>query len=239
MPHLPFNYTIRRSQRASNTRIIVSHEKVEVVAPLRVAERSIHQFVYAKQQWIIFALAKVAAKSHSAQKLASGFDGDNAQILFQGRHYSFNAQPTKLKRVQIQFSDGFNLAVPETLPIDKHHDAIKAALTQWMKNQAGIKVAQLVDIHAKRKQLYPRSIIIKTQKSRWGSCGIHNDININWLLMMAPPEVIEYVVVHELCHIQVRNHSANFWALVAEHLPGYQQQRRWLKQHGVTLMQGL
>ncbi len=51
-------------------------------------------------------------------------------------------------------------------------------------------------------QLYPRLVKIKTQKSRWGSCGIHNDIHINWLLIMAPPEVLEYVVVHELCHIK-------------------------------------
>ncbi|MDD5272957.1 MAG: M48 family metallopeptidase, partial [Methylovulum sp.] len=98
------------------------------------------------------------------------------------------------------------------------------------------QVMQLTHQHGAKRQLLPRSVIIKTQKSRWGSCGIHNDININWLLIMAPPEVLEYVVVHELCHIQVRNHSAQFWALVAEHLPDYQSPRQWLKQQGGDLM---
>jgi len=57
--------------------------------------------------------------------------------------------------------------------------------------------------------------------------------------MLAPPSALEYVVVHELCHIKHKNHSKDFWLLVAEHFPDYQQQRRWLKQHGAGLMQGL
>ena len=87
--------------------------------------------------------------------------------------------------------------------------------------------------------LYPRFIKIKTQKSRWGSCGIHNDINLNWLLILAPPQVMEYVVIHELCHIKERNHSQKFWLLVKSHLADYQIQRNWLKKEGRRLMQGL
>jgi predicted metal-dependent hydrolase len=66
----------------------------------------------------------------------------------------------------------------------------------------------------------------------------HNDIQINALLIIAPPAVLEYVVVHELCHIQIRNHSPQFWVLVADHLPDYKTPHRWLKQHGSRLMQG-
>ena len=84
----------------------------------------------------------------------------------------------------------------------------------------------------------PRTLNIKNQKSRWGSCGIHNDIQINALLIIAPPAVLEYVVVHELCHIQICNHSPQFWALVADHLPDYKTPHHWLKQHGNRLMQG-
>jgi hypothetical protein len=62
---------------------------------------------------------------------------------------------------------------------------------------------------------------------------------MNWLLIMAPPDVLEYVVVHELCHIQVRNHSQHFWALVLEHLPNYKQSRQWLKKNGAGLMASL
>jgi predicted metal-dependent hydrolase len=73
-------------------------------------------------------------------------------------------------------------------------------------------------------------------KTRWGSCGPRNDININWLLAFAPETVLEYVVVHELCHIRERNHSMAFWSLVAKHLSNYAQERRWLHAHGAGLM---
>nr|WP_305906692.1 M48 family metallopeptidase [Methylomarinum sp. Ch1-1]MDP4519390.1 M48 family metallopeptidase [Methylomarinum sp. Ch1-1] len=108
-----------------------------------------------------------------------------------------------------------------------------------MKEQARKEVTLYVEKHGQRHRLYPRSIRIKTQKSRWGSCGIHDDINMNWLLIIAPPAVMEYVVVHELCHIRHRNHSQDFWQLVEDHLPDYRRHRNWLKQHGHSLMLGL
>ncbi len=213
-----------------------------MVAPLKVAEHQIHQFVQSKQQWIVQALAKIAAKSRQHKNLAPAVYGHGAEIPYQGASYKLAVRPTKLKRIKIEFSQEFIefiAHVPEALMVKDHSAEIKEALIRWMKKESKIQVEQLVNQHAERKQLFPQTIKIKTQKSRWGSCGIHNDININWLLIIAPPEVMEYVVVHELCHIKVRNHSAHFWALVAEHLPDYQSRRHWLKKHGGSLMMGL
>jgi len=210
-----------------------------VVAPIKVAEHKIHQFVQDKQQWIIQALAKIAAKSHLHNKLAPAVYGHGAEIPYQGASYTLAVRPTKLKRIKIEFCREFIAHVPDALMIKDHSAEIKEALIRWMKKESKSQVEQLVRQHAERKQLFPQTIKIKTQKSRWGSCGIHNDININWLLIIAPPEVLEYVVVHELCHIKVRNHSSHFWALVAEHLPDYQHRRHWLKKYGSSLMMGL
>lgn len=213
--------------------------KVEVVAPLKVAEHQIHQFVQSKQQWIVQALAKIAAKTQQHKNLAPAVYGHGAEIPYQGGSYKLAVRPTKLKRIKIEFAQEFIAHVPDSL-MDKDHSAgIKEALIRWMKKESKVQVEQMVKQHAVKKQLFPQTIKIKTQKSRWGSCGINNDININWLLIIAPPEVMEYVVVHELCHIKVRNHSAHFWALVAEHLPDYQSRRQWLKRHGGSLMMGL
>lgn len=236
---MPFSYQIRRSQRATQTRIIVMPGKVEVVAPVKVAEHKIHQFVQSKQQWIVQAMAKIAAKTHQHKTLAPTVYGHGADIPYQGESYKLAVRPTKLKRIKIEFSREFIAHVPDALMIKDHSAEIKDALIRWMKKESKIQVEQLVNRHAERKQLFPQTIKIKTQKSRWGSCGIHNDININWLLIIAPPEILEYVVVHELCHIKVRNHSAHFWALVEEHLPDYQSRRHWLKKHGGSLMMGL
>lgn len=79
-------------------------------------------------------------------------------------------------------------------------------------------------------------VALRIQKTRWGSCSAKGNLNFNCLLVLAPPEVLDYVVVHELCHRIEMNHSPRFWAEVERVLPGYRDQRRWLKQHGGELM---
>ncbi|MGZ8223712.1 MAG: M48 family metallopeptidase [Methylobacter sp.] len=237
--NLPFSYQIRRSQRATRTRIVVTQDKVEVVAPAKVSEHRIHQFVLSKQQWIVLTLAKIAANKHDYKSLAPDFYGHGAEIPYQGEMYKLVIRPSKLKRIKIEFSNEFIAYIPEAWITKENSDELKEALIKWMKKNSRLQVERLVNRHAEKRQLFPRTINMKTQRSRWGSCGIHNDIHINWLLIMSPPEVLEYVVVHELCHIQVKNHSTYFWALVGEHMPGYQQQRHWLRKHGHRLMMGL
>lgn len=79
-------------------------------------------------------------------------------------------------------------------------------------------------------------ITIRSQRSRWGSCSSKGNLNFNCLLMLAPPEVLDYVVVHELCHRKEMNHSAKFWAEVEKVLPDYGPQRKWLKENGNLLI---
>lgn len=233
---LPFSYRIRRSQRVSNARIVVKPGQVEVVAPLLISEHKLHNFVAAKQDWVTKALNKMAAASPEQNSFVPAEFKSGTDMAYQGTLYPLTLKPSKLKRVKIEFSEGYTVHVPERLKPENHHLEISAALVRWMKKNTKQLVEQMVAIHSAQKQLHPRTITIKTQKSRWGSCGIHNDININWLLIMAPREVLEYVVVHELCHIKVKNHSSQFWALVGEHLPDYQKRRQWLKKQGRSLM---
>ncbi|MGJ0489923.1 M48 family metallopeptidase [Methylobacter sp.] len=219
--------------------MVVTPGKVEVVAPVKASPLRIEQFVLEKQQWIMQTLANMEAKSHLYSRRMPSDYKHGVNVPFQGKQYQLAVRPSTLKKVKIEFSDAFVAHVPDALVAREHGDDIRKALIRWMKTASKLHVEKFVNIHADKRQLFPRSIKIKTQKSRWGSCGIYNDININWVLIMAPPEVLEYVVVHELCHIQVKNHSRHFWALVAEHLPSYQQQRHWLKKHGSHLMMGL
>jgi predicted metal-dependent hydrolase len=236
---LPFHYQIRRSERATKTRIVVAPGKIEVVAPSHVADQKLHQFVLSQQQWITKTLKKLESRATQYKRLSPESYLHGAQIPYLGSLYSLEIQSTKLKKVRIELTDKFIAQVPEPLLNDSPSHAIRHALTMWMKKQLKSQIELFVQHHGPVKNLFPRSISIKTQKTRWGSCGIYNDININWLLILAPPSVLEYVVVHELCHIKFRNHSHHFWSLVAHHLPDYQTQRHWLKQHGTALMHGL
>lgn len=215
-------------------------EKIEVVAPLRVSERKIHDFVTAQQDWIVAATDKVIKNKLTVQKLAPETYKAGVMIPYQGDRKLLLLKRGQLKKAQVSLNqEGFTV----TLPIDNNeinqHPLIRLTLIEWMQNQAAKEVKRLVDIYAEKYNLYPRYVRIKTQKSRWGSCGIHNDINLNWLLILAPEKVMEYVVIHELCHIKERNHSADFWRLVEKHCPDYKKHRGWLKQHGRNVMQGL
>ena len=235
---LPFAYQIRRSARATQVRIVVRPSgKVEVVAPPKgMSDQCIAGFVQEKSQWVMQALAKMArvAPTHSNPVPYQYKDG--MDILYQGRLHRISVRATTNKHLKFDFTDHFILHLPHNLAIDQQGESIRAALIHWFKKQTLVQVQAAISRHADRKKLYPRSIVIKTQKSRWGSCGYQGDININWLLILAPPAVLEYVVVHELCHILVRNHSRQFWDLVTEHLPDYQSRRRWLKTQGRSLM---
>ncbi len=235
---LSFVYSIRRSQRAKKTRIIVTAEKIEVVAPLKVSERKIHAFVRSQQEWVVSAADKVEKKRQAIKKQGPGNYVNGVSIPYKGQETRIWLKPIESNKLSIEFNEqGINIYLACHLQEDS--DFIKQALIDWLRKQALKSVDKYVELHSSTNNLLPRFIRVKSQKSRWGSCGIHNDININWLLVLAPPEVMEYVVVHELCHIKQRNHSARFWHLVEECLPGYQQQRNWLKRNGSSLMQGL
>ncbi len=108
---------------------------------------------------------------------------------------------------------------------------LKALAEEAMKDlpQRCEKYAPLVGVDYGR-------ITIRNQKTRWGSCSAKGNLNFNCLLMLAPPEVRDYVVVHELCHRKEMNHSPRFWAEVTRVLPDARERRKWLKEHGTAIM---
>jgi len=209
------------------------------VAPLRMAEKQIQRFICDNQQWVTRTLDKIAVRMQQIKCLAPERYHHGAQVPFQGQKYLLLVTATEAARIKITWNEAFNAALPAPLVTKDYSAVLREALIQWMKRTAALRAKKIVARHAGREQLMPRSIRIKEQKSRWGSCGIHDDINLNWLLMLAPPEIFEYVVVHELCHLRHRNHSADFWRLVGQHLPDYRCQRVWLRENGASLMMGL
>lgn len=236
----PISYQIRRSERAKKTRIVVSANKVEVVAPLKVPEHRINAFVHAQRDWIQRTLKRINLRSQSVESLAPASYSDGAHVPYRGRLLPLSVKACKARspKVLLLTDHRLEVCVPDvTAP--GNSELIKNALQLWMKQQARLHAQIFIDRHAPRFGLQPRSLRIKTQKSRWGSCGPKNDINLNWLLMLAPPAIMEYVVIHELCHIRHKNHSRDFWDLVFRHMPDYQTHRRWLKQNGASLMRGL
>lgn len=133
--------------------------------------------------------------------------------------------------------------------IEKHLQAIKKRQQQMsqikpltieeiheLANQALEVISERVAYFAPLVGVNYGRITIRNQKSRWGSCSSKGNLNFNCLLMLMPPEVLDYVVVHELCHRKEMNHSPKFWEEVAKVLPDYEKQKLWLKEHGDEIM---
>lgn len=109
-------------------------------------------------------------------------------------------------------------------------------LSDWLKTEARTDLAGRTQFHANRLGVEPKSIKLKSQSTRWGSCSSAGHLNYNWRLIMAPPFVLDYVAAHEVAHMREMNHSPAFWARVSETLPDMDRGKAWLKAHGAELM---
>jgi predicted metal-dependent hydrolase len=229
----PMPYSIRHSRRAKHLRLVAKPEGIELVIPPTVSESRALAFLHEHREWAERKLAEIRSvtpQSRPKNGLESG-----VTLPFQGREVPLVVREHAGRRTYIRYDGHFLLSIPAGTSENQQHLALKAlfAWTKlWLRGQAG----SIAERHAVRFGLYPRQIRVKRMTSRWGSCGPRNDINLNWLLAFAPPSVLEYVVVHELCHIRHRNHSSDFWALVARHLPGYSSERQWLRLNGAALL---
>jgi len=231
-------YQIRYSHRAKRVRLVVSKDKVEIVAPPGVPEGQLHAFAAEKKDWISATLKKVQHKTQAVKPLAPERYEEGCLIPFKGEFYPLHIQNNDQIMIPVltfKSEQGFTLNIQSQ---DQHSDTIRLIVRQWMFQQAAEETDRYIQNYAPRHKLWPQQVRIKQQKSRWGSCSAKNNLNINGLLIMTPPQVMAYVVVHELCHIRHKNHSAEFWQLVAEHMPDYQQHKHWLKQHGPRVMCG-
>ena len=114
-------------------------------------------------------------------------------------------------------------------------EAVRAALKTVLASHALERIRERLSVYAPRIGKEFGRVAIRDQRSRWGSCSSKHNLNFNWKLIMAPPQVLDYVVIHELCHLHEFNHSARFWRLVESQMPEYEAWKKWLKVHGSEL----
>lgn len=224
---------IRHSRRAKYVRLVVKPEGVELVVPTGLGENRALAFVDRHRSWLESKTREWAGQL--GERPARSRFTSYTTLPWRGRELPLHVAEGKGKKVRIEVDEAVCITVPAGS--DTERDTLAGeAFYLWARRWLRGEAERLVDCHASRFGLHPRLLRIKRMKTRWGSCGPRNDINLNWLLALAPESVLEYVVVHELCHIRERNHSERFWALVAEHLPHWEKERRWLKTQGVGLL---
>lgn len=225
---LPFSYELRRSDRAKNLRITVSERGVVVTLPRRAAEREGHRFVRERRAWIERTLARLA--EHEEAVAARGLaDGDSVPYL--GDSLTVRLLAGDSERV------GWARAAGELRVHSRDHsrESVAALLERWYRRRAREECARRLDAVVARNGTSYERLAIRDQRTRWGSCSSSGTISINWRLLLAPEAVLDYVIEHEAAHIEVRDHSPRFWALVDARVPDWRDSRDWLRRHGATL----
>ena len=217
-----FAYSIRRSNRARRVRITVDPAGgVEVVLPQRTPERAATAAVVELRPWIERRLAESAAVR--AQVAARG-----DLLPYLGTELHVVSQPTRTRAHR----RGDQLLVPAGA------DARAAAIERWYRRQAKAEIAPRLDAACAALGTPYRTLAIREQRTRWGSCSATGGLSFNWRLLLAPEAVLDYVVWHEACHLVHLDHSKRFWSLLERHVPDYRESRRWLQRHGATLILG-
>jgi predicted metal-dependent hydrolase len=157
-------------------------------------------------------------------------DGGSVPYLGRDLELSVRVEPGRVRPHVAMRGDRLHVAVGARGPA-----AVREALERWYRRQARVEVADRLDDATFRAGTRYTSLSIRGQKSRWASCTSRGGMSFNWRLLLAPEEVLDYVVEHEVAHLEVLGHSRRFWSLVERRCPEYRRHERWLKRYGSTL----
>lgn len=227
-----FTYTLKPCKRRKTIQLkLTAYNKIEISLPSSARNINIHQILLEKAAWILSKSANL--KSIDEVSINSTiFDG--CELLFLGRPYTLKVIINKIIPANIDLQ-GETIFVTISEATD-NCDLLISLLMNWYKKNASTILNERTWYWAKRLNVSPIKVNLKDQKTRWGSCSSRGTINYNWRIIMAPPDVLDYLVIHELCHLVFPNHSQNFWQLVGLHCPSYNKYRSWLKNNGQLLM---
>jgi len=205
-------YTVVRSNRKSVALVIDCEAKLIVRAPYHVSEDVVEGFVRTKEHWIFEKQVQGAA---FGVKHSSIVIDDCESIMYLGNVYTIIRSDVDTITIE-----GTILYIPQLIT--------QADVITWMKEEAVKVLTERVLRYADLMGVSYQTIKLSEAKSRWGSCSAKNSLNFAWRLIMCPLSAIDYIVVHELSHIEYKNHGAAFWARVKTVLPNYKEQQDWL-----------
>jgi predicted metal-dependent hydrolase len=199
----------------------VTHDGMVIVrAPKNAPQKAINSFIARYSKWV----EKKKTQAHEFNKTnppKTFVDGE--RFIYLGEFYKLSLVDNP--NIAIRFDAGFYLDSAQT-------KKARSLFIDWYIRRAKPIITERVGYYTALTGLTHNRLRITNAKSRWGSCSANNNIRFSWRLVMAPMNVIDYVVVHELVHIQIKNHSKTFWDKVENTLPDYRQHRQWLKDNG-------
>lgn len=226
-------WSVRYSTRRRTIQLrIVNLQCLEVTAPTGTGMDRLQQVLREKSAWLLRQLQRLetAAANSTNASLTHG-----ATVLYQGAPHSLLLLADGGKKPQVTRNHGaIAIHLSELVGYD-NDPAVYRALKNWFGEQAQIRLLERTRYWASHIGVTPQRIVLRDQKTRWGSCSSCGAISFNWRIIMAPPPVLDYLVIHELCHMLQPNHSPKYWLEVAHWCPDFRNQRNWLRQNGGLL----
>lgn len=212
---------IKRSLRRKTVSIqVMPDASITISVPFFVPHSQIEKILREKEDWIKHHQQIIQTRN------TKRVNADKQQYPYLGKIYEVEFRTNQKSVVEI--SDKIYIG-------STNNKYLKTYLESWYKTQARKIISERVNRYSKLSGLRFKSINLTSTQTRWGSCNNEKSLNFNWKLIMAPLEVIDYVVTHELAHTVELNHSRNFWETVRKMFPLYRQYRTWLKRYGHTL----
>jgi predicted metal-dependent hydrolase len=221
---VPVTYEVRRSDRARRSRIDVDLRGVCVVVPTG-SQTDPESLLAEHADWV---LEKDAEYATERARIPERRFEPGATFPYRGAPHEVVVERRSTSVVEA-----------DTLRLARHHvveTSVKRALECLYRRTAREAFTEVAEAYAPRMAVDYERIEVRNQRTRWGSCSSNGTLSLNWRLVMGPPDVLEYVVVHELAHLQESNHSEAFWSIVAEQLPDYEERRAWLRENRVELV---
>ncbi|TMF41033.1 MAG: M48 family metallopeptidase [Chloroflexi bacterium] len=235
-----FDYVLRHSARSRHLRITIDSDLGLVVSvPLATRrgwahpEARIDAFLRDRERWVRRHLDRLARER--AELAARGGLTDGASVRYRGELHRLRIASASAARsavARIVTPTGFELQVALAR---RDRERVDRVLESWFREQARLAIDATVADHAAALDVRPVAIALRDPRSRWGSASRQGRVMLSWRLVLAPPEALETVVVHELAHLRVFGHGPRFWSLVASRRPDHLVWRRWLRTHSLEL----
>lgn len=218
------DYDIRRSEDATQPRIDVDIHDVTVVLPVE-SDVDPQELVDDNARWILKKWRKY--EDHREQAPSRSFE-PGEPFPYCGSDLEIEVRDIDESRVTM---DAFVLSADVV-----DDSSIQDTLEDLYRHEARDYLQDRIDYYATEMDVDPGRLELRNQRTRWASCSVQRTLSFNWRLIMAPPDVIDYVVIHELAHLRERNHTHRFWQLVEQYDQEYEHHVEWLKENGVQLI---
>jgi predicted metal-dependent hydrolase len=222
-------YSVRISSRAKRVRLEISGAAgLLVVIPKRFSLADVPNVLKGKSRWILQKLDYFGSRCDSECARPLG-DGDT--VPYRGSSLALDICIRPDGRPVVRRDEG----VLRVVASDCSPFAIRTIVENWYRREARRAITRRVDSLADAFGLSYNKIYIRNQRTRWGSCSTRGNLNFNWRLVTMPPVVMDYVIIHELSHLEQPNHSRHFWQLVESRCPSYRDHKSWLKEKSLSL----